>query len=60
MAATEELALHLQTEPGAPLLSLVRRSYETRKKADHLVDYMLVYYHPDRFQYQMDLTLDHV
>jgi GntR family transcriptional regulator len=59
-AATEELALHLQTAPGAPLLSLVRRSYETRKKADHLVDYMQVYYHPDRFQYQMDLTLDHV
>lgn len=60
IAATDELAQHLQTEAGAPLISLIRRSYETRKKVEYLVDYMQVYYHPDRFQYQMDLTLDNV
>jgi GntR family transcriptional regulator len=60
VAATEELAKHLQTDTGAPLISLVRRSFETHKKVDHLVDYMQVYYHPDRFQYQMDLSLDAV
>jgi len=58
VAASDELAGHLQTEPGAPLLSLVRRSYETRKGKEHLVDYLHVHYHPDRFQYQMDLQLD--
>lgn len=60
IAATDELAKHLQTEVGAPLISLLRRSYETRKNTEELVDYMHVYYHPDRFQYQMDLTLDNV
>ena len=60
VAATDELAKHLQTEVGAPLISLLRRSFETRKNTEELVDYMHVYYHPDRFQYQMDLTLDNV
>jgi GntR family transcriptional regulator len=58
VAATEELASQLQTEVGAPLLSLVRQSFETRKNQEQLVDYLQVYYHPDRFQYQMDLQLD--
>ena len=57
-AASPELAKHLDTEPGAPLISLVRRSYETRKGKEQLVDYLHVHYHPDRFQYQMDLELD--
>lgn len=60
VAATGELATHLQTEPGAPLISLVRQSFETRKKQEQLVDYLQVYYHPDRFQYQMDLKMDEV
>ena len=58
VAATEDLAEHLNTEPGAPLLSLIRRSYETRNGAEKLVDYLHVFYHPLRFQYQMDLRLD--
>lgn len=58
VAATPELASHLQTDPGAPLISLVRRSFETREGKEHLVDYLHVYYHPDRFQYQMDLQMD--
>ena len=40
------------------MLSLVRQSFETRKKQEHLMDYLQVYYHPDRFQYQMDLQMD--
>lgn len=58
VAATEELANELQTEVGAPLLSLVRHSFETRSNKEQLVDHLQVYYHPDRFQYQMDLQLD--
>ncbi len=58
VAATEELANELQTELGAPLLSLVRQSFETRSNGEQLVDHLQVYYHPDRFQYQMDLQLD--
>jgi GntR family transcriptional regulator len=58
VAATEELATQLQTEVGAPLLSLVRQSFETRGNKEQLVDHLQVYYHPDRFQYQMDLQLD--
>lgn len=58
VAATEELARHLQTEIGSPLISLVRQSFITEKKQEKLVDYLQVFYHPDRFQYQMDLKLD--
>ena len=57
-AATPELAAALDTDTGAPLLSLVRHSFATVNDKERLVDYLQVYYHPDRFQYQMDLTLD--
>jgi len=58
VAATEELAQRLDTDTGAPLISLVRQSFETHRNGERLVDYLQVYYHPDRFQYQMDLKLD--
>ncbi len=58
VAATPELAGHLETDVGAPLISLVRRSFETHPGGEHLVDYLQVFYHPDHFQYQMDLKLD--
>ncbi|MCB1700928.1 MAG: GntR family transcriptional regulator [Pseudomonadales bacterium] len=58
VAATPELAARLQTEPGAPLISLLRQSFETHDGEENLVDYLQVYYHPDRFQYQMDLQMD--
>ena len=38
---------------GFPLLSLVRRSFN---QDEMLVDYLHALYHPDRFQYHMDLT----
>jgi GntR family transcriptional regulator len=58
VAATPELAAHLETDTGSPLISLIRRSYETRRGEEHLVDFLHVLYHPERFQYQMDLKLD--
>jgi GntR family transcriptional regulator len=58
VAATAVLAEHLETEVGAPLISLIRHSFETRKGQEHMVDYLHVFYHPDRFQYQMDLKMD--
>jgi GntR family transcriptional regulator len=57
-AATPELADRLQTSVGAPLISLVRRSYTRRSGKEAVVDYLQVHYHPERFQYQMDLRLD--
>ncbi len=58
VAATQELAQHLDTSPGAPLLSLVRQSFISEDGEEKLVDYLEVFYHPDRFQYRMDLNLD--
>ena len=58
VAATAELAEHLETETGAPLISLVRHSFDTRDGEERMVDYLQVYYHPDRFQYRMDLQVD--
>lgn len=52
-AATPEVAKELRVEPGFPLLSLTRRSYDEN---ENLVDYLSALYHPDRFQYRMDLT----
>lgn len=57
-AATPEAAQALDLEPGAPLLSLTRRSYKQEEAGEELVDYLLVLYHPDHFQYRMDLTLE--
>lgn len=57
-AATESLARQLETEPGAPLIELVRRSFKTEGSEECMVDYLHTHYHPERFQYQMDLTLD--
>lgn len=58
VAADEELARQLETEIGAPLISMARHSFETHEGQERLVDYLLLYYHPDRFQYRMDLKLD--
>jgi len=43
---------------GAPLLSLIRRSYNKEGEQEHLRDYLEVVYHPDHFQYKMDLKID--
>ena len=59
-AATRESARELATTVGAPLLSLTRRSYTKVNGKEQLVDFMHVLYHPDRFQYQMDLKADEI
>ena len=58
IAASPIIAKHLNIEPGAPLLSLVRRSYKQNGDHEELVDYLLALYNTELFQYQMDLKLD--
>ncbi len=58
IGASQEAAEALGVESGSPLLSLTRRSYNQVNDEEHLMDYLEVLYHPDRFQYRMDLTLD--
>ncbi len=43
---------------GAPLLSLIRRSYNKKGEQEQLRDYLEVVYHPDHFQYKMDLKIE--
>ena len=63
-AATSELAERLHTTEGAPLISLLRHSYTTTRagtgeeQTEQTVDYLQAHYHPERFQYQMDLKID--
>lgn len=52
-AASIEIATALDVEPGYPLLTLIRRSFDDN---GNLVDYLHARYHPERFQYYMDLT----
>lgn len=58
VGASDEAAEALGVEPGSPLLSLTRRSFNKVGETEQLMDHLQVYYHPDRFQYRMDLTLD--
>lgn len=58
VGAPQAAAEALGVDPGTPLLSLIRRSYNRSDGEEHLMDYLRVLYHPERFQYRMDLTLD--
>jgi GntR family transcriptional regulator len=58
VGAASDAVNALGVEPGSPLLSLTRRSFNQVKDEEHLIDYLQALYHPDRFQYRMDLTLD--
>lgn len=58
VGAAPDAAEALGVEEGSPLLSLRRRSYNQVGDGEHLMDYLEVFYHPERFQYRMDLTLD--
>jgi GntR family transcriptional regulator len=58
VAADAEAAAALSVEEGAPLLKLNRRSYKQVGDGEQLMDFLTVLYHPERFQYRMDLTLD--
>jgi GntR family transcriptional regulator len=57
LGATPEAAEALGVEPGSPLLGLTRRSYNQVNEEEQLMDFLEALYHPDRFQYRMDLTI---
>lgn len=58
IAATTELAEQLSTKTGAPLISLMRKSFTSGPDGEKLVDHLHACYHPDHFQYRMDLETD--
>lgn len=55
--ADARLAAALKTDPGTALISLTRFSY-VNPGDERMVDYLQLYYHPERFQYRMDLKVD--
>jgi len=57
-AANAEAAKALGVEPGTALLCLTRLSFKSRHSQDDPIDYLRVLYHPERFEYRIDLELD--
>ena len=53
----QEAAKALGVERGTALLSLTRLAFENRHSQDFPVDYLRVLYHPERFEYRIDLDL---
>lgn len=58
VAADADAAQALGVTAGAPLLSLVRRSYNKQGEREWLRDHLRVLYNPEHFQYKMDLKID--
>lgn len=58
VGAEADAAEALGVAEGSPLLSLRRRSYDLAGGEERMVDYLEVVYHPDHFQYRMDLKID--
>jgi GntR family transcriptional regulator len=58
IAASPMIAKHLDIAVGAPLLSLIRRSFRQNGDQEELVDYIKVLYNPELFQYQMEHKLE--
>lgn len=58
VGASAEAAEALGVAPGSPLLSLTRRSFNQDNGKEHLVDFLTALYHPERFQYRMDLSIE--
>ena len=57
-AANAEAAKALGVERGTPLLNLTRLAFRNRHSHAYPVDYLRVLYHPERFEYRIDLELD--
>ena len=57
-AANAEAAKALGVERGTPLLGLTRLAFRNRHSQAYPVDYLRVLYHPERFEYRIDLELD--
>lgn len=58
VGANQDAANVLGVELGSPLLHLTRRSFNKVGGKEHLIDHLTAVYHPERFQYRMDLTID--
>ena len=59
VSADAAVASALGVSQGSPLLSLTRRSYQkTGAESEQIMDFLIVLYNPQQFQYSMDLTLD--
>jgi GntR family transcriptional regulator len=59
VSADEAVASALGVSEGAPLLSLTRRSYQKAGAGEEqILDFLIVLYNPEQFQYSMDLTLE--
>lgn len=58
VGASQDAADALGVELGSPLLHLTRRSFNKVDGKENLIDHLTVVYHPERFQYRMDLSID--
>jgi GntR family transcriptional regulator len=59
VSADAAVASALGVSEGAPLLSLTRRSYQKAGAGEEqILDFLIVLYNPEQFQYSMDLTLE--
>ena len=59
LSADTSIAKGLEVPEGSPLLSLTRRCFKKMSAdTEQLIDFLVVLYNPDHFQYSMDLTLD--
>ena len=56
--ASNAVAAALEVEPGAPLLTLTRIAFKSPERLDHATEHLRVYYHPERFEYRIDLELE--
>ena len=57
-AANAEAAKALGVERGTALLSLTRLAFRNHHSRGFPVDYLRVLYHPERFEYRIDLELE--
>ncbi|TFH67163.1 GntR family transcriptional regulator [Gammaproteobacteria bacterium LSUCC0057] len=56
VAASEEVAEVMDMAVAAPMLQMVRRTYN-RAAGGEVVDFLTIQYNPDYFQYQLDVEL---
>lgn len=58
-AAGPDASQVLGVEPGSPLLSVTRQAFKGPGQTGEIVDFLHIVYHPTRFEYRIDLDLDH-
>jgi GntR family transcriptional regulator len=56
VAASEQVAEAMDVAVGAPMLQMVRRTYN-RAAGANVVDFLTIQYNPEYFQYQLDVEL---